>query len=35
LLIFAALALVALVALTAAKKQWRASWGSLPGAVRI
>jgi NNP family nitrate/nitrite transporter-like MFS transporter len=35
LLIFAALALVALVALTAAKKIWRASWGSLPGAVRI
>lgn len=35
LLVFAALALVALVALTAAKKAWRASWGSLPGAVRI
>jgi NNP family nitrate/nitrite transporter-like MFS transporter len=34
-LVFAALALVALVALSAAKKVWRASWGSVPGAVRI
>jgi NNP family nitrate/nitrite transporter-like MFS transporter len=34
-LVFAALALIALVALSAAKKGWRASWGSLPGAVRI
>ena len=34
-LVFAALALVALVALTAAKRQWRASWGAVPGAVRI
>jgi NNP family nitrate/nitrite transporter-like MFS transporter len=34
-LVFAALALVALVALTAAKKVWRASWGAIPGAVRI
>jgi NNP family nitrate/nitrite transporter-like MFS transporter len=34
-LVFAILALIALAALTMAKKAWRASWGSVPGAVRI
>jgi NNP family nitrate/nitrite transporter-like MFS transporter len=34
-LIFAVLALVALLSLTGVKKQWRASWASLTGAVRI
>jgi NNP family nitrate/nitrite transporter-like MFS transporter len=34
-LIFALLALSALLSLTGVKKQWRAGWASLTGAVRI
>jgi len=34
-LIFALLALVALLSLTGVKKHWRAGWASLTGAVRI
>jgi NNP family nitrate/nitrite transporter-like MFS transporter len=34
-LIFAALALLALIGLTGVKKRWRRTWGAVPGAVRI
>ena len=35
LLVFAILALVALVGLTSIKSRWRTTWGAVPGAARI
>jgi NNP family nitrate/nitrite transporter-like MFS transporter len=35
LLVFAVLALVAVVGLTSIKSRWRTTWGAVPGVARI